>query len=76
MTKLMTEVLERLRGESESESNGWGSVYLDNAIPRGMTRRTFAGVLSALEKDGLYKPVRNGGDHDGIFGKVKMAEAA
>lgn len=45
------------------------SVYLDNAydlVKSGMTRHQFAGYLSALTKDGLYRHY----DDDGYFGQV------
>lgn len=48
-------------------SAGWGTVYLDNAIPTGMNAYQFAGYLSALERVGLYRP-----DEDGFFGYVKQ----
>jgi hypothetical protein len=45
----------------------WGSVYLDNARPKGMSARSFAGYLSALEREGLY---RSQGDK--CFGDVQQ----
>lgn len=77
LTPKMKLVLESLRRAHESEYRaGWGSVYLDNAKPKEMSRRSYAGVLSALEKAGLYMP-NTGGDaiHQGCFGEVKLGDA-
>jgi hypothetical protein len=60
-------VLEALRAQSEWEDKGWGCVYLDNAkdCVSDLSRRQFAGYLSALEAKELY---RTG---DECFGYVK-----
>jgi hypothetical protein len=63
-------VLQSLRKNAEGYKEIWDGVtfrqvYLDNAIPSGMSRHQFAGYLSALEKEGLYKKV------DGFFGMVR-----
>jgi len=74
MTKLSaqaTEILANLRKSvenTETRANGdWGNVYLDNARPDGVSNRSFAGYLSALEKAGLYES-----QGDDFFGIVKL----
>jgi hypothetical protein len=52
-------------GDPETQ---WGSVYLDNAKPDDINARSWAGLLSRLERCGLY---RKQGE-DGAFGYVKM----
>ena len=67
--------LEALRGSAEGwpsqDSNDpskfWASVYLDNAAFG--TREEFAGVLSGLQKQGLYRPI------DRYFGDVLVTQA-
>lgn len=51
----------------ENDTGTWGNVYLDNALPQGMTPRAFAGHLASLQKLGLYRS--NGDD---CFGDVLM----
>jgi hypothetical protein len=70
------DVLASLRAHVEgisflSSENGakFGIVYLDNAKPAGMSRRSFAGYLSTLQKAGLYKS-----QGDDCFGDVKLEE--
>jgi hypothetical protein len=74
LTESETLVLNALRfyqeGEQTFKSGVYGSVYLDNARPVGMSARSFAGVLSSLERKGLYKS-----QGDDCFGYVKMPEA-
>lgn len=60
LTALEAEILASLRDHDEGD----GCVYLDNAKPDTITKHQFAGVLSSLEKKGLYRP------HDGFFGFV------
>jgi hypothetical protein len=68
MTPKTAEVLAALRAHVENDNgNGFGQVYLDNACPRGMSARSFAGHLSALERVGLYKS-----QGDDCFGDVKI----
>jgi DNA-binding transcriptional ArsR family regulator len=67
-----TEILSALRANYECVSTGpegdrWGCVYLDSAIPEGMSYRAFAGHLSVLKEAGLYQPVEAG------FGDVLLA---
>lgn len=53
----------------EDGSAVWKEVYLDNAKPEEWSRKKWAGVLSALEKAGVYERV------DGLyFGDVKLAD--
>lgn len=66
LTALETQILASLRDKEEGD--GW--VYLPNAKPESITKHQFAGVLSSLEKKGLYKP------HDGFFGYVADEVAA
>jgi hypothetical protein len=58
MTSLDT-ILQALRSKVESENEGWGEVYLDNAMPDDITPRQWAGYLSALERAGMYRPIDN-----------------
>jgi hypothetical protein len=55
------QVLLSLRSNAEDAASpeGWRTVYLDNARPRGMSARSFAGYLSALEREGVYQPIDN-----------------
>lgn len=67
-----TIILIRLRECGEREFTGhdgtqWSQVYLDNARPEGMSARSFAGYLSALERAGLYKS-----QGDDCFGDVRL----
>lgn len=75
LTTLELEVLLALRAHGESEilikDKVWTSVYLDNAKPENITSHQFAGVLSSLEKKGLYESA-----HDGYFGYVLEEVAA
>lgn len=64
------QVLAALRSSTEGSSEEikgvvFKSVYLDNARPAGMSARSFAGYLSALEEAGLYKS-----QGDDCFGMV------
>ena len=67
------EVLKSLRANVESTRTNaagkWGQVYLDNAIPDGMSRRSFAGYLSALHEAGLYRS-----QGDDCFGDVLIGD--
>jgi hypothetical protein len=66
-------VLKDLRENVESESEaGWGAVYLDNARSHDMSRHVWAGLLSALEGAGFYRPAEH--DHRGYWGYVKLAD--
>lgn len=63
-------VLVKLRAEVEDQHEpNWGVVYLDNARPAGMSARSFAGHLGALEKAGLYWSYE-----DDSFGRVWIGE--
>jgi hypothetical protein len=53
--------------ETEGDHGRWGSVYLDNIIPNGMSRHSFAGHLSALQSYGLYRS-----QGDDCFGLVRL----
>lgn len=64
------QVLENLRFHVESTHGEFGSVYLDNARPSGMSPHAFAGHLSALAAAGLYRAY----DDEGYFGEVKLAD--
>ena len=65
-----TQVLQALRKNSESDNgDGWGTVYLDNARPSGMSVTSFRSYLVKLSQHGLYRP------QDGYaFGSVKMED--
>jgi hypothetical protein len=69
LTENSSLVLSGLRGNVEHHlEGGWGSVYLDNARPAGMSETSFRSHLAVLSKAGLYRPV------DGYaFGEVKVA---
>lgn len=66
---MIKEVLEALRANVEySDDDVWGTVYLDNARPSGMSEKSFRSYLAALSKDGLYKVI------DGYaWGAVRLA---
>lgn len=66
LTEKETTVLTALRGEQyEDEVDGFGMVYLDNAI--NTTDKTVRGVLGSLTKKGLYQ------EEDGFaWGWVKI----
>lgn len=70
-------ILASLRHEYEStetfKGEEWGTVYLDNVRPAGITAHQFAGFLSALEAKGLYRPYTCS-EYRGIFGRVLMAK--
>jgi hypothetical protein len=60
-------VLHALRSKAEYAEGDWGTVYLDNARPSGMSDKSFRSYLAALSKEGLYKVV------DGYaWGSVRM----
>jgi hypothetical protein len=44
-------------------------VYLDNAVPHGWSKHQFAGHLSDLKANGLYRPTS-----DSCFGEVKLED--
>jgi hypothetical protein len=44
----------------------WGDVYLDNAIPDGMTVREFDGTLGSLTRKGMYQ------ESEEAFGLVRI----
>lgn len=71
LTDATAHVLEMLRVNSEStevyDGEEWGMVYLDNAIPRGWSKHQFAGHLSDLKANGLYRPTAYS-----EFGEVKL----
>lgn len=72
LTEATAHVLELLRVNSESTSHHadgsvWGTVYLDNAIPHGWSKHQFAGHLSDLKKNGLYRTT-----HYSEFGEVLL----
>ena len=68
----LVDLLGKLRTCAESvttyaDGSLWTDVYLPNVEHKGMTNHQFAGYLSTLEKQGLYKTV------DGeFFGSVKL----
>lgn len=76
MTKGMKVVFESMRLGYESESSHtdgvWGTVYIDNFRPKDMTRRQYAGTLSALEKAGFYKPYSGDAAHEGAWGYIRL----
>lgn len=55
--------------ELSADGKIWGSVYLDNAVPEGMSKPSFAGHLGALAEAGFYRP-----QGDGCFGLVLIEE--
>ena len=71
LTEATAHALELLRVNSEStvtrDGHEWGMVYLDNAIPHGWSKHQFAGHLSDLKANGLYRPTS-----DSHFGEVKL----
>lgn len=63
------EVLKALRRAAEGpEEDGWREVYIDNAIPAGMTVRSFRSHLATLAGRGLYRPIDNY-----AWGRVRVA---
>lgn len=65
-------VLDNLRANHEGSTlldGTFAQVYLDNARPAGMSARSFAGHLAALEKLGFYKS-----QGDDCFGDVKLED--
>ena len=64
LTENENKVVTALRKHSEYADGDHRVCYLDNAIPAGMSRLAFAGVLSSLTQKGLYKPI------DQFFGMV------
>lgn len=69
LTEKEAAILAALRAHVEAFEDTtelWGSVYIDNAKPENMPARSFAGVLSALERKGLYRP-----QGDDAFGYVR-----
>jgi hypothetical protein len=51
-------VLAALRQHVEyEESDGWGMVYLDNAVPPHMSTASFRSYLAKLSEQGAYKPI-------------------
>lgn len=72
MTNNEIKVLAALRANIEAyeyDDQAWGSVYLDNARPDGMSNRSFAGILSSLCAKGFYRS-----QDDDCFGYVKMSD--
>jgi len=71
LTEATAHALELLRVNSESTctraDGDWGMVYLDNAVPHGWSKHQFAGHLSDLKKNGLYRQTS-----DSHFGEVKL----
>jgi hypothetical protein len=77
MTADMQTALAALRAHHEccivtrADGSQWAAVYLDNAKPREWGGHKWAGVLSALDKAGVYR--RNDDpDFSDIFGDVKL----
>lgn len=63
------QVLSNLRKSAEDHSADWSEVYLDNAVPVGMSDKSFRSTLAILSKAGFYKVI------DGYaWGKVKMKD--
>jgi len=74
LTEATAHALELLRVNSEStctreDGSRWGMVYLDNAVPYGWLKHQFAGHLSDLKSNGLYRPTSNSS-----FGEVKLED--
>jgi hypothetical protein len=72
MTNTAALILAALLAEKEATSTDadgsvWGTVYLDNARPRDLSRHEFAGHLSALKGAGVYRQTS-----DPAFGEVKL----
>lgn len=71
LTEATAHALELLRVNTENtierDDGVWGMVYLDNAIPHGWSRHQFAGHLSDLKKNNLYRQT-----NDPDFGEVKL----
>jgi hypothetical protein len=67
---LLGHLRNNVEGYSETDEAGyeWRSVCLDNARHEGLSRRSFAGHLSALQAAGFYKS-----QGDDCFGLVRMA---
>lgn len=64
--------LQWLREEAESnDGDGWWTVYLDNAKPKGWEGRKWAAILGSLKKKGLYREIDDP-DFRGTFGQIKM----
>jgi hypothetical protein len=62
------ETLASLRSQVEVHMNDqWGQVYLDNARLQGQSVHEFRAHLSALSRQGLYKP-----EGDDCFGYVRF----
>ena len=62
------QTLASLRNEVEVQMNDqWGQVYLDNARLQGQSVHEFRAHLSALSRQGLYKP-----EGDDTFGYVRF----
>lgn len=68
-------LLSSLRSNVESGygPDGFGTIYLDNSRPEGVSKHTFAGLLSALEGAGLYRPCTEP-EYRGFWGEVKQEE--
>ena len=62
------DILARLRRHAEDvDEEGWGMVYLDNAMPSDISGHQYAGYLAVLQRRGVYRIV------DGYaWGQVKM----
>jgi hypothetical protein len=62
------QTLASLRANVEAyKDDQWGIVYLDNARLRGQSAYEFRAHLSALSRQGLYKP-----EGDDCFGYVRF----
>lgn len=62
-TQLLVKLRENVEGSEEHQDGSrWGEVYLPNVG----TGHQFAGLLSALKQEGLYKQI------DKVFGSVKL----
>ena len=69
MTYTVEQTLASLRAEVEAQMDDqWGQVYLDNARQTGQSVYEFRAHLSALSRQGLYKP-----EGDDCFGYVRFA---
>lgn len=77
MTADMQTALAALRANREActdthaDGTQWAAVLIDNAKPATWSRHKFAGVLSALEKVGLYRP--ECGEFEDECGNVRLA---
>lgn len=71
--KVLQKLREKAEGTFITDQDGktWEVVYLDNVLgDLAITPKQFSGYLSALRKEGLYRP------EDQCFGEVLVTEPA